>query len=93
MHYFNKREFLVKMWDKKIEDISKDEITEESIQHLKDNLLHLDKHLAPYPYENLKKWKSLTSHITGNIYFNVCEVGMPLLCNDVVVALILQSKS
>lgn len=72
MHYFEKKEFMVKMWDKNIEDISKDEISEESIQRLKDNLLNIDKHLAPYPYEIWQKWKLLTSQITGN-YNSICK--------------------
>ncbi|PZC86602.1 hypothetical protein B5X24_HaOG206163 [Helicoverpa armigera] len=67
MHYFHKKEFLVKMWDKNTEDMSKDEITEESIQRLKDNLLNLDRHLAPYPYEIWQKWKLLTSQIPAEL--------------------------
>ncbi|XP_026497014.1 protein AAR2 homolog [Vanessa tameamea] len=67
MHYFDKKEFVVKMWDKKLEDISKDEISEESIQRLKDNLLNIDKHLAPYPYEIWQKWKQLSSQITAEL--------------------------
>lgn len=70
MHFFHKKEFLVKMWDKNTEDMSKDEITDESVQRLKDNLFNLDRHLGPYPYEIWQKWKLLTSQITGyiNIY-------------------------
>ncbi|KAI8424503.1 hypothetical protein MSG28_002966 [Choristoneura fumiferana] len=67
MHYFHKKEFLVKMWDKKMEDISVEEISEESIQRLKDNLFNLDRHLAPYPYEIWQKWKLLTSQITAEL--------------------------
>ncbi|XP_059062410.1 protein AAR2 homolog [Achroia grisella] len=67
MHYFHKKEFLVKMWDKKSEDISHDEISEESIERLKDNLLNLDRHLAPYPYEIWQKWKLLTSQVTAEL--------------------------
>lgn len=59
----------MKMWDKNLEDISKDEISDESIQRLKDNLLNLDRHLAPYPYEIWQKWKQLTSQITGKINY------------------------
>jgi A1 cistron-splicing factor AAR2 len=68
MYMFHQKDFLVKMWDKKAEDISKDEISDESVQHLKDNLFNLDKHLAPYPYDIWEKWKALTSQITG-LYF------------------------
>ncbi|XP_041970696.1 protein AAR2 homolog [Aricia agestis] len=67
MHYFDKKEFVVKMWDKNTEDISKDEISDESIQRLKDNLLNLDRHLAPYPYEIWHQWKLLTSQITADL--------------------------
>ncbi|CAG4916624.1 unnamed protein product [Colias eurytheme] len=67
MHYFQKKEFLVKLWDKNNEDISKDEVTEESIQRLKDNLLNLDRHLAPYPYEIWQKWKLLSSQVTEDL--------------------------
>lgn len=60
------------MWDKKTEDMSKEEISDESIQRLKDNLLNLDKHLAPYPYEIWQKWKLLCSQITGK---ECCFIG------------------
>lgn len=76
MHYFHKKEFLVKMWDKEAEDISKEEITDESILRLKDNLLNLDKHLAPYPYEIWQKWKLLTSQIPGWLNFSIISIIM-----------------
>lgn len=65
MHCFKHREFLVKMWDKKTEDMSREEITDESVQRLKDNLFNIDRHLAPYPYKICNKWKLLTSQISG----------------------------
>ncbi|XP_032512725.2 protein AAR2 homolog [Danaus plexippus] len=67
MHYFDKKEFLVKMWDKHLEDISREEISEESIQRLRENLLNIDKHLAPYPYEIWQKWKLLSSQINADL--------------------------
>ncbi|KAJ2951985.1 hypothetical protein O0L34_g4248 [Tuta absoluta] len=67
MHNFQKKEFLVKMWDKNTEDISKDEISDESVQRLKDNLLNIDRHLGPYPYEIWQKWKLLTSQISPEL--------------------------
>ncbi|CAK1546217.1 unnamed protein product [Leptosia nina] len=67
MHYFHKKEFLVKLWNKDLEDMSKDEVTDESIQRLKDNLMNLDRHLAPYPYEIWQKWKLLSSQITDDL--------------------------
>ncbi|CAG9795109.1 unnamed protein product [Diatraea saccharalis] len=74
MHVFHKKEFLVKIWDKKTEDMSKDEISDESVQRLKDNLFNLDKYLAPYPYEIWEKWKMLTSHITGELAIKLSPV-------------------
>lgn len=59
------------MWDKDTEDMSKEEITEESIQRLKDNLFNLDRHLAPYPYEIWQKWKLLTSQIPGRFIIKI----------------------
>ncbi|XP_072939659.1 protein AAR2 homolog [Epargyreus clarus] len=67
MHYFQKKEFLVKMWDKDKDDMSREEVSEESIQRLKDNLYNLDRHLGPYPYEIWLKWKLLTSQITAEL--------------------------
>ncbi|XP_049870185.1 protein AAR2 homolog [Pectinophora gossypiella] len=67
MHNFQQKEFLVKMWDKKTEDMSKEEISDESIQRLKDNLLNLDRHLGPYPYDIWQKWKLLTSQMTAEL--------------------------
>ncbi|XP_026737162.1 protein AAR2 homolog [Trichoplusia ni] len=67
MHFFHKKEFLVKMWDKTTEDISKEEITDESVERLKENLFNIDRHLGPYPYEQWQKWKLLTSQITAEL--------------------------
>ena len=66
----------MKIWDKEKEDISKDEISDESVQKLKDNLLNLDKHLAPYPYEIWQKWKLLSSQITGLFYNNTAAMSV-----------------
>ncbi|KAG7307741.1 hypothetical protein JYU34_006316 [Plutella xylostella] len=67
MHFFEKKQFLVKMWDKSTEDMSTEEISEESVQRLKDNLFNLDRHLGPYPYDIWQKWKLLCSQITAEL--------------------------
>ncbi|XP_077300352.1 protein AAR2 homolog [Arctopsyche grandis] len=64
MHNFKQREMLVKIWDKEKEDFSHEIADEETVQRFRDNLYNLDKFLAPYPYEVLKKWISLSAHIT-----------------------------
>lgn len=65
MHFFHKQEILAKIWDKDAEDVSEEEVSDETIQCLKENILNLDSHMAPYPYEIWQKWKLLCSQITG----------------------------
>lgn len=65
MHNFKEKEILVKLWDKDKENFSNAEVDEETAQRFRDNLHNMDKFLAPYPYDILKKWTSLCSHITG----------------------------
>jgi A1 cistron-splicing factor AAR2 len=42
-------------------------VSEEEVSRLRSNLLNLDKHLGPYPFEHWKKWKGLVDQISGNI--------------------------
>ncbi|KAK7869800.1 hypothetical protein R5R35_008325 [Gryllus longicercus] len=63
-HHFKKSEFVVKQWDPDSESISSAEISEEEVKVYMSNLLNLDKHLGPYPFDVWKKWKVLTDKIT-----------------------------
>lgn len=62
---FRKSEFVLKKWDKELQDISMESSDDHEVVSLKDNIVALDKFLGPYPYDIWKKWISLTSHITG----------------------------
>lgn len=72
-HYFRVGEVLVKKWDKTNECISKDDVNEEEVVGLKENLRALDNFLGPYPYSIHEKWLNLTTHISGMIFFSVCQ--------------------
>lgn len=64
---FKQREILVKKWDKHLEDIKMDSISLEEMECYELNKKELDQFLAPYPYENYKKWVSITNHITNSL--------------------------
>ncbi|XP_019630864.1 PREDICTED: LOW QUALITY PROTEIN: protein AAR2 homolog [Branchiostoma belcheri] len=66
-HYFHSKEVLVRRWDKRLEGISEDVIEGEELANFESSLKDLDKFLGPYPYDNYKKWKSLTNHITESL--------------------------
>ena len=65
-HNFKKKEVIVKKYDKE-KEILIDEEDEEKIERLKDNLKSMDRHLGPYPYEILNRWKNLSNYITDDI--------------------------
>lgn len=64
-HNFRQGEFVVKKWDKEKEEISLEEVSETEIVQLKENIVHLDNFLGPYPYEILEKWKKSTCYLKG----------------------------
>ncbi|KAK4881789.1 hypothetical protein RN001_005108 [Aquatica leii] len=64
---FRRSEFVVKKWDRVLQDISLDEVPESEVVQLKDSITILDKFLGPYPYSIWKKWTLLTSHVTDNL--------------------------
>ncbi|XP_057335676.1 protein AAR2 homolog [Microplitis mediator] len=66
-HVFKEKDFIVKQWDKKEEDMSSLPIEDELVERLKTNHKELDKFLGPYPYEMLNQWKELTDKIDDNI--------------------------
>ncbi|XP_059490415.1 protein AAR2 homolog [Neocloeon triangulifer] len=66
-HNFKKSEILVRKWDTKEEDISLENATEEDISRIRSNLLHLDKYLAPYPFETYRDWIKLSDGISDEV--------------------------
>ncbi|XP_071842945.1 protein AAR2 homolog isoform X2 [Apostichopus japonicus] len=66
-HCFGSREVLVKRWDPSLEDIRDEEVTSEEIEEKRNTLKELDPFLGVYPYDNFKKWVSLTNEITKDL--------------------------
>lgn len=54
---------LVLRWDGKTEDLTSEGVTTEMTERIQAGLKELDSNLGAYPYDSLKKWTSLTSHI------------------------------
>ena len=54
---------LVLRWDGKTEDLTSEGVSSEMAERIKAGLKELDSGLGAYPYDSLKKWTSLTSHI------------------------------
>ncbi|KAK3107844.1 hypothetical protein FSP39_023327 [Pinctada imbricata] len=66
-HNFEKKEIIVKRWNKLEEDIEDEQLSSEDLQRYHDNICDLDRNLGPYPYEHYKKWVSLTNHLTWSL--------------------------
>ncbi|XP_072048360.1 protein AAR2 homolog [Amphiura filiformis] len=67
-HNFKRKEILVKRWNKKDEDIAEERYTDpDEIARYRDTLRDLDRFLGPYPYDSLKKWVSLSNHLTESV--------------------------
>lgn len=66
-HYFKRREIVVKKWDTETEDVVDQDMSVEELERLRSGLMDVDQYLGKYPYESLKKWVSLTNHVTENI--------------------------
>ncbi|XP_014370310.2 protein AAR2 homolog [Papilio machaon] len=62
--YFNENDIIVKMWDKKTEDVSKEVVDEHTVERIRENLNNIDRYLAPYPYDIWSRWHCLTRQIS-----------------------------
>ena len=63
-HVFKQKEFLVKEWDVKCEIFSMGECSALDLSSIKSNLHQLQPCLAPFPFDNLKTWVSLSNHVS-----------------------------
>ncbi|KAF8362731.1 hypothetical protein PRIPAC_89654 [Pristionchus pacificus] len=63
-HNFQPKEVLVKKWSKETEDLDESIVSAEEIERFRSNLKNMDRMLGPYPYEEYRKWYSLTDFIT-----------------------------
>lgn len=62
---FHRSEFVVKKWDKQMEEISSEEVSEAEVVQLRENIVALDNFLGPYPYEIWNRWKKNTCYLRG----------------------------
>ncbi|XP_022109074.1 protein AAR2 homolog [Acanthaster planci] len=65
-HCFRRREVMVLSWSKRDEDAVEHFLEDGEEAEYRGRLREFDPCLGSYPYESLKKWVSLTSHITEN---------------------------
>ncbi|XP_067678735.1 protein AAR2 homolog [Haliotis asinina] len=70
-HNFQPREIVVRKWDKLTEDMTSEGVTADDIERFSSNMQELDRFLGPYPYENYKKWVSMTNHISKTVLEHV----------------------
>ncbi|XP_061405305.1 protein AAR2 homolog [Lethenteron reissneri] len=66
-HEFGKRELLVRKWDVAMEDAASEEVASDEVERIRASLKDLDRNLAPYPYDTLRRWVSLSGHVTGSV--------------------------
>lgn len=68
MFLFSKRQdvFVLK-WDETSEDLVEVTTDEEEKHKYRQGLQEMDRFLGPYPFENFKKWVSLTNYITKDL--------------------------
>lgn len=66
-HFFRAREVLIKKWDPLLEDVKDEKVSTEEVEERRKMLQELDPFLGVYPYENFKKWVSLTNEVTESL--------------------------
>ncbi|KAL5463941.1 hypothetical protein EMCRGX_G032893 [Ephydatia muelleri] len=66
-HFFQRQEVFVKKWSPFAEELTSNDVTDEMVERIRLNVKDLDRSLAPYPYESLKKWASLTNYISKDV--------------------------
>lgn len=66
------RDVVLASWDPKMEDLdfSASE-NQEEVSRVRASLHELDPHLGPYPYEVMRKWVSLSDHISEELATNL----------------------
>ena len=63
-HFFKSQEIVIKRWNSAQEELVDELKNDEEIKKIRLNLQNLDKNLAPYPYDTLKKWVSMTNNLS-----------------------------
>lgn len=77
LHYFKRGEILIREWSQEQEELKVREKgdTEHEKRCIRENIKHLDKYLAPYNYEELRKWVSLTNYLNENTLERLSPLG------------------
>lgn len=65
-HHFQKEEVFVKVWSRRLETFEDKQFTDQETETFKLAIKDYEPSLAPYPYDKLKLWVSLSNHITEN---------------------------
>uniref|UniRef100_A0A7G3ASR9 Protein AAR2 homolog n=1 Tax=Lutzomyia longipalpis TaxID=7200 RepID=A0A7G3ASR9_LUTLO len=85
IHYFREREIVIREWDPATEELrtrTKGN-AEMEIQFIQENIREIDEFLAPYDYESLAKWNTLTNCVTAEIVLNLSPTcGIIRTCTD-----------
>eukprot|EP00117_Sycon_ciliatum_P040469 scpid61810/ scgid29739/ Uncharacterized protein C20orf4 homolog len=66
-HVFERQEVVVKRWNSVEEDLMDEVLDEERRQRIRADLKNLDRFLGAYPFEDLRKWTSLTNHVSKKL--------------------------
>ncbi|KAL1132604.1 hypothetical protein AAG570_010556 [Ranatra chinensis] len=66
-HNFKTSEIVVKVWDTQAEELNMKDMPEEEKSRFRSDILNIDRCLAPYPFEILKKWKKLSDSLTEDL--------------------------
>ncbi|XP_055315321.1 protein AAR2 homolog [Sitodiplosis mosellana] len=69
VHYFKKQEIVIREWDQNTEELRHRSSAniERDKARIRENLADLDKFLAPYDFQQLKKWQQLSNEITEEV--------------------------
>ena len=67
-HHFKSKEVVAKRWNPQSETIEKeDAFNEEQMRSFEANKKDMDRFLGPYPFDEYKRWISLTNHFTDEL--------------------------
>ena len=72
-HVFKSKEMVVKEWDQKMEMFSVKETNADELAAIEGNIHLYEPCLAPFPFDDLKTWISLSCHIT---HFSLVQLGI-----------------
>jgi A1 cistron-splicing factor AAR2 len=77
LHYFKRGEILIREWSHEEEELKVRVKGDPELEkrRIRENIQHLDRFLAPYNYEELRKWVSLTNYLNENTIERLSPLG------------------